>query len=532
MVMLLQTLMAQRQAQRDRNRNEHEREQERQRESAKEIERSPLEIQQQPQTVRSWPSNSGQEMMNTVSGPSFGASPLTNEAGQFSKGASGNQMAKIDGNATAGFSIVDFDFGDDDDDPDFDPTKMGLLDFSSLDFANAFPPTNESKVPDLGTVNLASEGLGGTGLPESSLERTGGLAENAWQQLMTLGQDAEASNSNGSTSSTGLAAPRDPTISAPVGQSKSFVGEKHPNAQIGQEPREESRSSSAEASKSRFIYSREEAAERRRECNRECARRQRQRKKEEQEEMKRQLELAKKATPGMPVHIELPPKRKVGRPLGSKARAREASEQASKGAEQESLSATEVADLRADNRMIRAELSRLREENAQLRAQLIQWEVEQAKNEAERSGRHTERVEMDKRASHKGKRGVAGLFQWDGGSSSLASSPPRRRRRHNVVSDDDDEDDEDDDDGDYLSEVDQSLKKRARQTRPARRQNGESRRERPVGESGVPTSSKRLRQGDSNDLSINRILESGDGRALEALLQVVQEASAKGIAAS
>lgn len=493
MVMLLQTLMAQRQAQqvrRDQYREEQEKERLKEKERELQRDQAQEELKNGLNNVSVWPSTSNKKTSEAVAAPLLGA-----QSSSTSLGALGNTN-----NNNAGFSIVDFDFGDDEDDPDFDPSKMGLVDFQNVDFANAFSSAN---TPSLGGTAMVNQSLGGTDTENANFGKTEGSGEDAWQQLMMLSQ-GNGSSSNNENNATLSASAR-----AGNGGRVNLSTNDHTAQALEQAPQDTSaagsRSSSAEVPKGRFTYSREEAAERRRESNRECARRQRARKKEEQEEMKRQLELAKHGSPSITENIELPPKRKPGRPRGSKARQRDTSADSSATAPksaQDSMSAAEVADLKADNRMIRAELTRLREENAQLRAQVMRWEDERAEAAI---GGSTRRERGRERPSHQGKRGVAGLFRWDGGRS--LASPPRRRR-------------EDEDDDEYFSEDEERWERWAqtRATRPA----GAKRADR---SGGGPPLSKRPRHNDSDGLSLNHLLASKDGRALEALLQVAQGAS-------
>ena len=151
----------------------------------------------------------------------------------------------------------------------------------------------------------------------------------------------------------------------------------------------------------RRVFTTEEALERRREANRECARRQRAKKKEETEAIRKELERIQALGIGgakvgseniIDVTQALVGRRKRGRPLGSRnRRTMDDMKRYSEEVEQE----TEMADLRADNRMLRAEMHRLQEENAKLRANALRHEEvmqmmgehDLIKNQERRSGK-------------------------------------------------------------------------------------------------------------------------------------------------
>jgi hypothetical protein len=132
--------------------------------------------------------------------------------------------------------------------------------------------------------------------------------------------------------------------------------------------------------KGRKPLSKEEALERRRESNRRCAKRGRARKKQEDEEIRIEFEKLRQSrgfsqetgeeggedrVSTSVLSTVLRPKKR-GRPVGSKGGMDKTATAAA--------STEEVADLKADNRMLRAEMQRLIEENAQLRARMLRLE--------------------------------------------------------------------------------------------------------------------------------------------------------------
>lgn len=291
----------------------------------------------------------------------------------------------------AGMSIVDFDFGDDEDDPDFVPNNINMDFGNSAEFANAL---------------AAVSGGSGQNLHVSQPEQMEGDSvlsdDQCWQKVL----DTFTSNENPGTSTNSASSTQAAHRTRSISRNGETTGHKEdgsamPNTNATQpklsEKREAKARSASDASNGeveadeddakdvpqgskgkRKSLSKEEALARRRQVNRECARRQRERKKQEAEELRRELERFERSrAEGRPVDenavsLTLPLLRpgKPGRPLGSKNRRPEKD----KPSEEPKIDHEELLDLRADNRMLRAEMHRLNEENAQLRARLLRYE--------------------------------------------------------------------------------------------------------------------------------------------------------------
>lgn len=315
-----------------------------------------------------------------------------------------------------GFSIVDFDFGDDDDDPDFVPNNISLDFANSAEFADALAQVSANPLDAMPTSDSRANGgsqIGGM-IPAN---------EAAWQQMMdSLQGDSLPGNGNAGNvtdaavvNSTRDAEAGPSTEASPAGRSgfrrtrsttrnvdlhedgaerltvQTMGGAQSQSPTLAPMGFAPSRDTTEEADterprkKGRRIMSREEALERRRESNRECARRARARKKEEEEELRQEFNRMRKlrsvsqetGTGGEEValskgHLDLPAglrKKKRGRPFGSKSY----DNGEEKAGEKRDVD-EKVADLRADNRMLRAEMQRLIEENAQLRATMLRYQ--------------------------------------------------------------------------------------------------------------------------------------------------------------
>lgn len=339
LVVLLQTLMAQRQAQSERK-------------TTQQSQGGRSRTQRQPQ------SQSSQQLVST-SAPS---------------GSSNRSQP-------TGFSIVDFDFGEDDDDPDFDPGRINLDFGNSDEFARALAEVTKDT---------------GTGSVQPALPGSVQANDKAWQQMLdTFGvpnNATQASPGGGRrTRSTSKHGDKVNTLSSTVSLSAGAMKSNDDSVDMNsveEDDEVDSMLKDSEAggddslngkARKRKAYSAEEALERRREANRECARRQRAKKKQETEQARAELERIRNMHGGAEVPSEailevtrsLISKRKRGRPLGS--RNRRTIEEMERYAAQTAEDAT-LADLRAENRVMCAEMHRLREENAQLRARVIRHE--------------------------------------------------------------------------------------------------------------------------------------------------------------
>lgn len=280
--------------------------------------------------------------------------------------------------ANPGFSIVDFDFGDDDDDPDFIPNSLGFASSAELNDVLA----------------KASEG---TMQPMNNLHPKEGqdvVNEATWQQMMQSLQHHAGTTSTAGTSS--LPVPSDSpgrmegeyrrtrSISRNVDLAQSSFDTRALDDASPQQDESDTQSYRGDndndtqtKKKGRRPLDREEALERRRISNRECAKRGRAKKKQEEEEIRIEFERMRKmrsvsrdviasTSRGDITDEDLPAglrKKKKGRPAGSKSTL-----------EKTSMNQDEVADLKADNRMLRAEMQRLIEENTQLRVSMLHLE--------------------------------------------------------------------------------------------------------------------------------------------------------------
>lgn len=314
----------------------------------------------------------------------------------------GSTMNSLPNTTQPGFSFVDFDFGDDDDDPDFVPKNVNLDFANSADFADALAQVSAAPVAPL------PDCINGSGKANMHLH----VDDDSWQQVMNALQSRDDASSKGD----GLGCPspwndkgksrRTRSATRNLEMSEEVRGEGVGMGSEQGEPLdlEKDRSQSGEADYDRggsfeseneaagrlgekkrgrkAALSKEEALERRRESNRECSRRSRLRKKQEEEEIRQefvriqQLRLASQESQDPEKeHVALPAglrKKKRGRPFGSKSYAnRGESEMISLGDHSD-----QVADLKADNRMLRAEMQRLIEENAKLRARMLRVEEE------------------------------------------------------------------------------------------------------------------------------------------------------------
>lgn len=388
LVVLLQSLMAQRQAQEERKNTQKS-------DNGKNNGTPRAEVQRkQAQTPQ----------QQTMSQPNAGF-PTMDEinalAASFPIMPDGNTS---NGNATqqpqAGFSIVDFDFGDDDDDPDFVPNNINLtqpFDESSQALAQALANTNGQN----GNTDAWQQMMSSFGNPGSTPVGTGMPMSPAGVEGARRTRSISKNVDNQALNSTAL---------------KQLDNSIQPNT-LTEDSREDGTSSTHESEeenpkgKKRKIYTTEEALERRREANRECARRQRAKKKEETEAIRKELERIQSLGIGgakigseniIDVTQALVGRRKRGRPLGSRnRRTMEDMKRYSEEVEQEN----EMADLRADNRMLRAEMHRLQEENAKLRANALRHEEvmqmmgehDLIKNKERRGGK---RISYGGRSSH------------------------------------------------------------------------------------------------------------------------------------
>ncbi|PWN36717.1 uncharacterized protein FA14DRAFT_159119 [Meira miltonrushii] len=391
LVVLLQSLMAQRQAQEERKSTQKSDKGQKDATPRAEVQRKPAQTPQQP----------------TISQPNA-AFPTMDEINALA--ASFPIMADANANATqqpqAGFSIVDFDFGDDDDDPDFVPSNLNLaqpFDESSQALAQALASTNGQN----GNTDAWQQMMSSFGNPGSTPAGTGMAAG----MPMSPAGGGEARRTRSVSKNTD-----NQTLSSAA--LKQLDNSIPPNT-LTEDSREDGTSSTHESEeenpkgKKRRVYTTEEALERRREANRECARRQRAKKKEETEAIRKELERIQSLGIGgakvgseniIDVTQALVGRRKRGRPLGSRnRRTMEDMKRYSEEVEQEN----EMADLRADNRMLRAEMHRLQEENAKLRANALRHEEvmqmmgehDLIKNKERRNGK---RISYGGRSSHQG----------------------------------------------------------------------------------------------------------------------------------
>lgn len=301
-----------------------------------------------------------------------------------------------------GFSIVDFDFGDDDDDPDFVPNNVNLDFVNSQDFADALAKVSAAPVAPLpSNLNERESARDGMSLNVDdaswqrvmdSLQTTNAIAASKMEEGPSVRSpsftEKKARRTRSTTRNVDLPNERQNGETQKESQrnlSFSKIGldidqesdEDHSEANE-EEGRENGRP--GEKKRGRKALSKEEALERRRETNRECSRRSRMRKKQEEEEIRQEFVRMRnlrsvsqetgtiygdsKDLTDLPAGLR---KKKKGRPFGSKSFAKTDENAQAENEEQ-------VADLRADNRMLRAEMQRLIEENAQLRARMLHYE--------------------------------------------------------------------------------------------------------------------------------------------------------------
>lgn len=390
LVVLLQSLMAQRQAQEERKNIQKSDKGQKGITPRTDVQRQQAQTPQQPAISQP---NSGFPTMDEINALAASFPILPNTDGTTN--ANSTQQPQT------GFSIVDFDFGDDDDDPDFVPNNFNL--------SQPFGESSQALAQALADAN----------------DQNG----DAWQQMMS-----SFGNANPSAVGTGMAtnlpmspageARRTRSVSKNVDSQtlnsaslKQLDHSLQPPNTMTEDSREEGTSTTHESEegntkgKKRRIFTTEEALERRREANRECARRQRAKKKEETEAIRKELERIQALGIGgtktgseniIDVTQALVGRRRRGRPLGSRnRRTMEDMKRYSEEVEQE----TEMSDLRADNRMLRAEMHRLQEENAKLRANALRHEEvmqmmgehDLIKNQERRSGK---RMSYGNRPSH------------------------------------------------------------------------------------------------------------------------------------
>lgn len=279
---------------------------------------------------------------------------------------------RVENSSRPGMSIVDFDFGDDDDDPDFVPQNVDLEFGKSKEFADALASV----------ANHADTNVG----QQNSVEHVNSNEE-VWQHV--LDSFGNSSNTSPHSNSQAVRRTRSATRTTDMSSSESqhLEGVKHELASnsAAEEPHgafppgnqdQIDASTSKKPKGVRKKLSDEEALARRRQANRECARRQRERKRQEAEELRRELErihamskegqeINEKALDATLQSVEA---RKPGRPLGSKNRQYKATKVES------NCESEELPEVQAENRILCAEVHRLKEENTSLRARLLRLE--------------------------------------------------------------------------------------------------------------------------------------------------------------